>query len=116
MIRNPPIEWFELEETTSAAAPAPAAAVAAAAVAPAANIYHKDGKPSDFNFRVIDNSLYIKNTANGKHLYIKIGRKDKRNLIFFSTTTNDRGNFNFFSFKVQLLILGLMLWFIKCNY
>ena len=106
LIHNPPTEGFELEEITSAptAAPAAPAAPAVAAPAPAApaalrTLDHDDGTPSDFEFKVVDNSLYIKNTANGKHLYIKIGRKDKRNLIFFSTTTNDRGNFNFFSFK-----------------
>ena len=77
---------------------APAIPTVAPAPAAATPLAHKDGSPSDFEYKIVDNSLYIKNTANGKHIYIKIGRRD-RNLIFFSSTTNNQGNFTFFSFR-----------------
>ncbi len=62
---------------------------------------------SFFSMFGTNNENEIKNNANAKHLYIKIGRQDKRNLIFFSTTTNDKGSFHS---KVRILILGLMVW------
>ena len=122
MIHNPPAEGFELEKITSAPTPTPAPAAPAApgAAAPAApaltTLNHDDGTPSDFEYKLVDNSLYIKNTAN-KNIYIlKLEEKKRKILSFFLLLQTIEVILTSFHSKVQLLILGLMLWFIVCNY
>lgn len=50
------------------------------------------GKNTDYEFGTNTNSLYIKNTKNNNHLYLKIGQKNK-NVVFFSKTQNSQGSF-----------------------
>jgi hypothetical protein len=47
---------------------------------------------TDFEFGTNTNSLYIKNTADKNHVYLKVGDKGKR-IIFYSKTLNTQGNF-----------------------
>ena len=61
-------------------------------------IPHADGTSSDFKYKVDDNSLYIENITTNKGVYIKIGTKDKENLLF-SSDTNLKGSFNRINFK-----------------
>jgi hypothetical protein len=47
-------------------------------------IPHSNSTASDFKYKVDDNSLYIENITTNKGVYIKIGTKDKENLLFSS--------------------------------
>jgi hypothetical protein len=52
-----------------------------------------DGSNSVFEIATDNNSLYINNTATGNHVYLKIGKNKNKNIIFYSKTINDKGNF-----------------------
>jgi hypothetical protein len=89
-------------------------ATATAPTTGTAPIDHTDLTTSVFIRKLETNSLYIGNTANGKGIWIKIGRKKSQNFIMFSNTNAvdqfrafkyiDTGNY---SFKRIMEILGL---------
>ena len=80
----------------------------------ATNILHTDGSPSEFKTAIEDNCLYIGNKKRKKGIWVKIGKKP-RDIIMFSNTTKDEGNFRAFkhtgsddyNFKKIMGILGL---------
>ena len=47
---------------------------------------------TDFKFGTDTNSLYIENTANNRHVFLKVGEKERK-LIFYSKTLNSEGSF-----------------------
>ena len=59
---------------------------------------HADTSPSDFKFKVINNSLYIENITTNKGVYIKLGYTDNQKLLF-SSDTGLKGSFNRINFK-----------------
>ena len=62
-------------------------------------ILQADGStPSDFKFKVFENSLYIENTTTNKGVYIKLGYTDNQKLLF-SSDTGLKGSFNRINFK-----------------
>ena len=83
-INKPRNENFELVESKG---PAPARSPTA---------FTTEG---DFEYGVDNNALYIHNTNIGKHIYLTIGKGYNRNLIFYSNTLNEQGNFRGIKFK-----------------
>jgi hypothetical protein len=83
-------------------APAPATSTSTSATAPTGvtltNLDHSDGTPSDFVIGIENNSLFIRNIAENKAIYIKIANKNGLKHILFSNSTSDEGNFRAFKF------------------
>lgn len=85
-ILNPPTAYEIQSETTT--------------TVPAKNIQRitiKDSTgadvPTDFEAGVDDgNTYFVHNTATNKHIYFKIGQKNK-NVVFYSTNLNSKGSF-----------------------
>jgi hypothetical protein len=84
-------------------APTPgASSTTASATAPTGvaltNLDHTDGTLSDFVIGIENNSLFIRNIAENKAIYIKIANKNGLKHILFSNSTSDEGNFRAFKF------------------
>lgn len=77
-------------------------ATSASATAPTGvtltNLDHVDGTPSDFVIGIENNSLFIKNTAENKAIYIKIATKSGVKYILFSNSTSAENSFRAFKF------------------
>jgi hypothetical protein len=86
-IQNPVVE-YEIEEETPAAA-------AAAVTAPTAiqTLLDTSGNPTDYNFGIDNDSFYIENNKNSKHIWFKIADVENKKVLLYSTTDNSRGNF-----------------------
>jgi hypothetical protein len=83
-------------------APAPTTSTSTSATAPTGvaltNLDHTDGTLSDFVIGIENNSLFIRNIAENKAIYIKIANKNGLKHILFSNSTSDEGNFRAFKF------------------
>ena len=100
-------------------APTAVTSIIAPATAPSGvtltNLNHIDGTHSDFSIGIENNSLFIKNIAENKTIYIKTATKGGMKYIVFSNSTSDENNFrafkfvgnDSFSFKTMLSTLKL---------
>ena len=83
-------------------APTPGTSTSTSATAPTgvtlANLDHTDGTLSDFAIGIENNSLFIRNIAENKAIYIKIGTKSGLKYILFSNSTSSENSFRAFKF------------------
>ena len=87
-ILNPPLE-YEIQND-------PSIVPASGETLPVATFAYTDDAgntvTTDFKFGTDTNSLYIENTANNRHVFLKVGEKERK-LIFYSKTLNSEGSF-----------------------
>ena len=88
-ILNPPLE-YEIKDDPSVVPPS-------GETVPISTLTYNDPSSgilvaTDFRFGTDTNSLYIENTAINRHVYFKVGEKERK-LIFFSKNLNSEGNF-----------------------
>jgi hypothetical protein len=98
------LETVQTGKTTNitVVAPAPATSTSASATSPTGvtltNLDHIDGTLSDFVIGIENNSLFIKNIAENKAIYIKIATKSGLKHILFSNSTSAENSFRAFKF------------------
>ena len=77
-------------------------ATSASATAPTGvaltNLVHTDGKASDFEMGIENNSLFIQNKVESKAIYVKIATKSGVKYILFSNSTSAENSFRAFKF------------------
>ena len=83
-------------------APVPGTSTSTSATSPIGvtlkNLDHVDGTTSDFVIGIENNSLFIKNTAENKAIYVKIATKSGVKYILFSNSTSAENSFRAFKF------------------
>lgn len=83
-------------------APVPGTSTSTSATSPIGvtlkNLDHVDGTTSDFAIGIENNSLFIRNIAENKAIYIKIATKSGLKYILFSNSTSAENSFRAFKF------------------
>lgn len=64
--------------------------------------------PTDFDYAIEDNSLFIRNKVLGKQIYIKIAQKNGKKILF-SDTTNEENKFRAFNKLIKPLLFNTVM-------